>query len=411
MATPEAGPAVSPEQKAAQKQDAHEKLTKEQVETARFEAAIREAAARRGAEGREKEAEAQARVGEQRARALERTPAVSDKPVRVVPAYEREIGMPANVLVDVEGTPTPIQELVPGAKQAGVEIVYGERFGVDPHTKRVTIPMHMKPKELPFLVREIARVANGGDHAISKELTARGNKEQTVREIREQGFWHRDFVQVRRDYKAHEIVHSKTVSPAEQALDLYMHAAAESYQAATGRDLYQDAGGKENVQNQLERQLIDQQVQLVYRYDEKGKPYLDVPEGAWKVVERMKRFSDSSDTVRDYRLHRKIIPSLWIADAAVAGWKPVAAAFLGTVTKLLIDNPIKIFSLKKITQGIYNFAQDTVDGIDQWIRKEIKAGTGVAWFLKPKLESTAASQREAVKKEEETTIKKALGNR
>ncbi len=298
---------------------AHEVIARNRAEAA--ERATREAAEQATQRRR---AELAAARGEKTRKAvhLEAIEGVgSGKPVKI------RIPNKDGILVDVErvfGIPDP------------VKMVYGAKLGVDAETGFVTVPEGLRPEDLPLLARELIRAtkhrrellpeeagkpgerraADERAVVIQKEINTRRALETEVKKMRDE-YRFFDFSEARDRYARLEVAHSETVRKAEKAVDDLLPALASEYAYVTGRDLYQESGGEDGVKDKVRRGLLAEQAGLVFKYDKKGNRYLfGTPgEGAESMMDlsmfdQAVRLWNSSETVQDYRIHRKMLRRL-----------------------------------------------------------------------------------------------------
>lgn len=214
-----------------------------------------------------------------------------------------------------------------------VRMVYGTKLGLDAETGFVTVPVGMRQEDLPLLARELIRAAKhcrellseeagrpGERRAaderavvIQKEIDARRKLETEVKEMRDE-YRFFDFSEMRDRYARLEVAHSETVRKAEKAIDDLLPGLASEYAHVTGRDLYQDAGGEARVKDQVRRRLLAEQAGLVFKYDKKGNRHLLGTPGEGvrdsrdlSMFDQAVRLWNSSETVQDYRVHRKML--------------------------------------------------------------------------------------------------------
>lgn len=401
MASPELKRSSSPDVKAAAEAEKKETHAAEEALAATELAAMRTEAA-------DREAKAKVLVAIQENVAKDKAKSANAKPaIEVQPLGHKKEGELASVKVLTSGgASVDIQSVIPDA--AAVEIAYGSHIGFDAATGRVTVPQTVSANDLPRLVREVARAAGKSNKDIALELRTRGKLEAGLEMMASDtdgiGYW--DFDDARQEYKRLEEAHSATVRDAERALDGLMYDAAASYKKQTGRDLYEDAGGVEKFREQIRRQLLDDQSGLIYRYDKNRNRYLQgtAAKGRPSFAElgffqRVGRLWDDTDTVRDYRLLRKI-SSLKSGLTAPVRWPLDTARTFGAGSAIMIGAlTIKIVEVPwKIVRSGFDWIDDVLHGWQQSAGEKVW-GKGYKPALKP-----MAKRRE----EEEAELAKAI---
>ncbi len=305
MTTPETTPGAAREAEVSAEAT---KLTKR----AEADAAAKSTFAEALAKGKSREAAAQAALESHRRFTQGKADAAEGRVIEIHPGTSDEKSEHAIVNVRLaDGSDANLATIIPNAER--VTFVYGSEIAVDPVAGVVTVPRELGPAQLPFLVREVTRLAGRGKNAeVDAELNARKRLNTRTHALAgELPLF--DFEDVRSEYRHAEEAHAKTVRRAELALDSLMSDSAKAYKEKTGRDLYKDVGGIEAFRKQLRYKLLDEQDALIYKYDDRGKRYLfgSAAEGApdpkdLTFGERVRRLWDSTDTVRDFRLLRKL---------------------------------------------------------------------------------------------------------
>ncbi|HBR80436.1 MAG: hypothetical protein UX09_C0062G0002 [Candidatus Uhrbacteria bacterium GW2011_GWE2_45_35] len=322
---------------------------------------------------------------------------------------------------------TGFQDLLQTIGEREVKLIPGSRLDTDPESGKVSVPENLRPRDLPFLVREILRAGHRGRQvevmvgdnktkwektgaglALEKEAKARKEYQAGLAQIRKdwgtQEFW-----EVRKKYIKLEDKLSETFLAAEKTLEPLMSEAARKFEVATGRGLYDGIGGEMAYRRAWKERILARQDRMVNQYDKNGngrflgQPAIGVRElpihtgwdlvpvvGSFRhllrgphgdlpsLVREKRNYWDGSQTVQDARL-RALVRRVdafgednSVTERALKASLVDAPATFGK-TALLFTGGLAITALElglKPVNWLGNAVGDTTEDLFSWVLKK-----------------------------------------